>query len=423
MDERNMRRPALLVTSLTLLVLGNAWTAARAESPLYAYTPHAQALSTGEGECSGLAGDTNLDCVVDIVELQSCIAMFLRLLLADPCVDSNGDDAVDIVELQTCIAGFLKLLSCPSGCGDGVVDPPEECEADEDCPLGEGCLYCECREKVGTRIFSSNPSATGSGFFSSSFTGPLLPLGGVEGSITLDGGPQDDDGMALITTLGGPFYLAVDILAGTQGRFCMRIESCDGFIDCDGGTNVDVETKLDSLADGLICEAPVPPASCDPENTCCTNACEGFIPGTDPPVPVTSGNSSVVTTGVNASDSGAGAVLLTCAVRQVDISPAEATDQISQGMDVMTACLAADYSGDTFDQVVTTGTSTGTVINECLSPLGSASIAKSGENFSCPGWTTENGSGSFVFVAVAEEPRDVTAGDNANAGVVKGGPS
>jgi hypothetical protein len=264
------------------------------------------------------------------------------------------------------------------------------------------------------RVFSSLPAAPGSGFFSSSFTGPVAPLGGVEASITFEGGPQDDYGVASITTSGGPFYLAVDILFGTQGRFCMKIDSCDGFIDCDGGTNVDVETVLDSLADGLICEPPVPPDECNPDNTCCTNSCEGFIEGTDPPAPVTSGNSSVVTTGVNPSDSGAGAMLLTCSVRQVDIAP----NEVDQGVDVMTDCLAKDFSGDPFEQVVTTGTNSGKVVNECLSYIASASIDMSGENFDCSAWTTEDGRGSLVFVALAEEPRAITAGDNASAGVL-----
>jgi len=82
----------------------------------------------------------------------------------------------------------------------------------------------------------------------------------------------------------------------------------------------------------------------------------------------------------------------------------------------------ADHTGDGFDVVLTTGTSTGTVINEGRSPLGSATMEKSGQNLSCTEWTTEDGSGSLVFVGLSEEPRVITAGDNTNAGVPRDAP-
>ena len=63
--------------------------------------------------CSGIVGDTNLDCDVSIVELQTCIAMFLGLVPVHSCVDSDGNGGVGVVELQSCIAGFLDLLACP----------------------------------------------------------------------------------------------------------------------------------------------------------------------------------------------------------------------------------------------------------------------------------------------------------------------
>jgi cysteine-rich repeat protein len=63
-------------------------------------------------QCTPLTGDVDLDCAVDIVELQGCIAMFLKLTLVHPCSDPDGDGIVGIVNLQNSIAGFLRQLSC-----------------------------------------------------------------------------------------------------------------------------------------------------------------------------------------------------------------------------------------------------------------------------------------------------------------------
>ena len=60
-----------------------------------------------------IPGDTNLDCTVNIVELQTCIGMFLDLVPPDSCTDINDNGDIGIVELQSCIAGFLRLLPCP----------------------------------------------------------------------------------------------------------------------------------------------------------------------------------------------------------------------------------------------------------------------------------------------------------------------
>jgi hypothetical protein len=65
-------------------------------------------------ECTGLPGDTDHDCNTDIVELQSCIGMFLNLVPVDLCAETQPTDGqIGIVDLQNCIAAFLELLSCP----------------------------------------------------------------------------------------------------------------------------------------------------------------------------------------------------------------------------------------------------------------------------------------------------------------------
>jgi hypothetical protein len=104
-----------------------------------------------------------------------------------------------------------------------------------------------------------------------------LALEGWQGEWVLEAGAPDGDGVVPISG-GGTIF--VDILDGSQGRLCRRIESCNGMLYCAGGHNVDVSTSLDS------------------------EGCQGTIGG--------SGNATVVVTGSGASDSGVGSLLLTC---------------------------------------------------------------------------------------------------------------
>jgi hypothetical protein len=266
----------------------------------------------------------------------------------------------------------------PRRCGDGIVDGAfgEACEVSTDCRAGEACVSCACRTPValGTRTFSVNAP----GFFSSAFVSGTTSLGDLVGSLTLQGGPIGDGGIALVETAAGAHFVFVDLLGGVQGRVCRRISSCTGSVDCNGGTNVDVTVTLDSLARGA------------------TRPCEG--PG------VGSGNAPVVRTGVTATDSGPGAMLLTCR---------SATASVPAG----TPCDGVTYGPET-ELALTSGAISATMLNPCPNPLGPATIAKTGEGFDCQAWESEHGPGRLVWVELSEEPSTLIAGDTANAGVL-----
>ena len=155
-------------------------------------------------------------------------------------------------------------------------------------------------------------------------------------------------------TVTGPTYITIPITLGGM-TICSKIESCTGDLYCNGGTNVDNTQTLDSLKAGLTCVQDGTHNCPDlPTSVCCSNACEG--------VSVGSGNPVVSATGVNSTDSGAGALLLTCTQRNV-------TPKQASGVD----CSTQDYSAAApFAQIYTTGSSTAIVLNHCAGPASSA---------------------------------------------------
>lgn len=287
-------------------------------------------------------------------------------------------------------------------CGDGEVNQPpfEDCDGDASaCNPGETCAQtCECLSALGQRTFSLDPNDSS---FLSNFLGQA-PVGTPSGTLVLDGGPIDGTNSSPISLVAPPYYIGVDINLGAPMTLCNQFLSCTGIIHCSGGFNVDVVDSLDSLSPlelGCIADG-TNFCTDDPTSVCCSNSCEGIGVG--------SGNTSVVTTGVGAGDSGPGAMVMTCQVRTVNDLPL--------GSD----CAVQDYSSSPIEtRGLTTGTATAAIPQHCAGPGGPPeallTFAATGVNFDCGSWTTEDSPGTIVWGLPAEEPTPFLPGDGANA--------
>jgi cysteine-rich repeat protein len=269
---------------------------------------------------------------------------------SESCDDGNTTDC------DGCSAACAVEMG--TRCGDGVVSVAcgEECD-----PPGAACAFTCTRQPrpLGTRHFT----ITG-GFYSSPL-GTVTSLGELQGAIDLDAGVPDDAGVAPIT-VSGPVYYTAPILGGIFGTLCVRIDDCDGIIDCDGGTPVDVEAVQDSAGPGV------------------------------------QNNALMTTTGLG-DDGGPGAVELRCQQAFVQLAADEGRD-----------CLNATYPPPSL-VVYTTGHTQARFTN-ANPKIGTASIALSGERFDCAGWKITDGVGQLAGAYVQEENAD--AGDVANVNVL-----
>jgi cysteine-rich repeat protein len=270
-----------------------------------------------------------------------------------------GNEACDDGN-QTACDGCSPTCDAEQGtvCGDGMVNSAcgEECD-----PPGPECSFtCQrTSEALGTRHFSFG------GSFYSSALGPHTPLGKLVGAIDLVAGTPDADGVAPIT-VSGPVYYSAGILGGQFGVLCVRIDSCTGFVDCDGGTNVDVDVTQDSMGPGRG-GAPVE-----------------------------------ITTGLGA-DGGPGAVELRCQQAINQLPPGAGSD-----------CTHASYP-PVEEVVYTTGTTTAGFTNGAPK-IGTGMMTQQGQDFECAAWMTENGPGKLAGGFLFEEVEQ--AGDAANANVL-----
>jgi cysteine-rich repeat protein len=239
-------------------------------------------------------------------------------------------------------------------CGDGVVngDCGEECD-----PPGAGCsLICT----AGNGVLGTRTLTFGGPFFSSAL-GTAVPLGSLDGSLDLVGGQIGADGVAPVT-VAGPVYYAAPILGGQFGTFCVRIDACTGFVDCDGGSPVDTLTVQDSNGPGL----------------------NGL--------PVT------ITTGMGSAGP-AGSLQLDCQQTFVQLGPGDSTD-----------CAAVTYPASA-RIVYTTGTAEAFFLNG-NPKVGAGTIRFGGEPFVCSAWQTGDGPGQLAGTFLVEE--NPQAGDTAN---------
>jgi hypothetical protein len=289
-------------------------------------------------------------------------------------------------------------------CGDGVVNQPpfEQCDGDPTvCQPGQTCTrLCECvtAPPLGQRTFSLDPESSA---FLSNFTGQT-PVATPVGTLVLDGGPIDWTDTAPVSLAAPPYHITVDINLGVPQTTCYEVLSCMGSVHCSGGFNVDVLESLDSLSTsepGCIQDGT---NSCpdDPSSLCCTNSCEGTLIG--------SGNIPVPTLGVGATNSGDGALAMTCDMRVLM--------ELPLGSD----CSIQDYSAQPIEtHALTTGMATSEITQHCAGPASPpdevVTFAATGVGFDCEMWTIEDGPGTIVWALPTEEPTAFVPGDGANA--------
>ncbi|MBY0278217.1 DUF4215 domain-containing protein [Candidatus Binatia bacterium] len=273
-----------------------------------------------------------------------------------------GDEACDDGNVDAC-DGCSATCTTETGevCGDGVVNAScgEECD-----PPGSGDPPCNflCTLGAPPALGTRHLSFGGSSY--SSALGTSVAIASLIGSMDIVGGTPDASGVAPLT-VAGPLYYRGPILGGAFGNLCIRVSSCSGTIDCDGGTAVDVDVVQDSAGPGK------------------------------------QGNPPVTTTGLGA-DGGPGAITLTCQQSVVQTGPSS------------TDCAAIAYPADQL-AVYTTGVTSAHYQN--ASPrIGNAAISVQGEAFSCAAWSLEDGIGQLATTFLFEE--DPQAGDTANANVL-----
>ncbi len=310
----------------------------------------------GDGVVSADAGET-----CDDGNTADCDGCSATCRLETGCGDGAvcGAEACDDGNTRACDGCSPSCEIEPGAmCGDGVVNAAcgEECD-----PPGDGCsLICT----AGDGVLGTRQLTFGGSFFSSAL-GSGTPLGSLNGSFDLVGGQIGDDGKAPVD-INGPVYYAAPILGGQFGTYCVRIDGCSGFIDCDGGSAVDTLMVQDSNGAGR----------------------NGM--------PVT------LTTGLG-SDDGPGAVQLDCQQSYVQLIA-------GGGMD----CAAATYPPSS-RVVYTTGAAEAFFLNG-NPKVGNGSIRASGAPFSCSGWKTTDGPGKLAATFLVEE--DPQAGDIANVNVL-----
>jgi cysteine-rich repeat protein len=250
-------------------------------------------------------------------------------------------------------------------CGDGIVDAGagETCEAQSDCLVEQTCFACECVNGtlLGELPFSviPGPSATApTDDGESTWLKVSSVVAGINngsqgnfnpGPLVLEAGLTDDDGIATLL-LKEPAYLGANApsIAG-GGKICFRLEqdpAANGFVDCDGGSNVDASLSVNSNGAGA--------------------------------------NGTPTLTVGGAGDSGAGAAIVRVLV----------TGSLSDdpGLD----CATADYTlAPPTQTALTTGTATGTIFNPRQGGV-ATSLTLAGQPFDCDDWT-ENSGASIVL--------------------------
>jgi nitrous oxidase accessory protein NosD len=251
-------------------------------------------------------------------------------------------------------------------CGDGILDAGagEACEADSDCLVGESCFNCACETTaalLGELPFSviPGPSANApvddgqSTWLKVTSLVPGINNGSQgnfnSGPLLLAAGPVDGNGIRPLLVKQTAYIGANAPAAGGGGKVCFRIEqdpSNLGFVDCDGGSNVDASLLANSHGTGA----------------------------NDVPALTVGGG----------GDSGAGAAVMRVLV----------TGALSSNPTL--ACEDANYTGSPFTVTAfTTGTAAGTILNP---RQGGASIGHTlaGQPFNCANWV-ENSGASIVM--------------------------
>ncbi|MFI5364447.1 MAG: hypothetical protein ACHQ4J_02375 [Candidatus Binatia bacterium] len=297
--------------------------------------------------------------------------------------------------------------------------------------------------ELNTQVGPGTPTPKPLSQFVSSLARAIV-AGIPQGTMVLNAGAPDANGQATVTLGSAPAIIQTDISVGGL-TLCTRLDSCTGTLYCNGGANVDLLVTLDSLRTGLtclqngmglppggsanLCIAPTPGKPGTPTPVplpCCSNACEGICTSPPSPTPggpvvatptpcVNSGHTPVSMIGVNATDSGHGALALLCMQRIVQMPLVAPTPNDCTKADYSTATLMPEY--------YTTGSATAEVLNFCAENTSSSpanknpTFSKIGTDFDCTNWTTAGGPGVFAFAIPSEEGSDEFKGDGSNVGL------
>ena len=319
-------------------------------------------LCTREVGCGNGIVDPGEAC--DDGDADDCDGCTTRCTAPTGCGDGIvcGNEACDDGNATAC-DGCSPTCEVEVGyrCGDGIVDGTCGEECDPPTAVDPVCSY-QCRlgaaPALGTRHFSFGGASY------SSALGTSVPLGVPEGAFDLVGGVPGPDGIASVS-LAGPVYYIAPILGGSFGFICVRLTSCTGIVDCNGGTPVGVSVEQDSAGPGR------------------------------------QNNPKTTETGLGV-DGGPGAVLLSCNQALVQSSPPRPD------------CSAIAYPADD-TTVYTTGETEAHYLNGDPR-IGTGALQVSGERFDCSAWTTENGPGKLAGAFLMEA--DPQAGDTANVNLL-----
>jgi hypothetical protein len=252
-------------------------------------------------------------------------------------------------------------------CGDGIVDSNfgENCDTDAGCGVDESCFacaVCELGDPLGSLSFTivfgpdepNPPDDDESSLLRVTTPGVPTVTNGSQGDfspgpISLLAGVRDlSTDIALLVVSGTAVTGATMPSLGGDGKVCYRIRqdpNAIGFVDCDGGSNVDADLYVDSNGEGT-------------------------------------GGSPVLTAPANpGSNSGAGAAMIPILF------------EVGQTTDLVTPCTEAVFESAQ-NYVITTGTSTSTISN--ARGGGTVTTIQTGQPFDCANWTEDSGASLTV---------------------------
>jgi hypothetical protein len=285
------------------------------------------------GNSSATKGTKTLDIMGENFRCDTFSQTDAAGMLVNPSVAFNATAGGDVAN-HLRLADTTEVVATPTPTEPGS-ETPTPTQSPSSPPLGE-------------RVFSlvdpsglMGPNVTRAGLFSTGLNGSNVANHFVGGPIRLVAGPVDANGIAQVT-LASDVDFAVDSLGGA---ICFRMlkEGTTGFIDCDGGTGVDITITQDAGAD-----APPP----------------------------------VIMTGLG--EGAPGAMSLTIMQQSVPL-----------GIGTMSDACATATLGPVEEIFYTTGMTTAT---KGGAP---APIMVTGESFSCDDFTVEDGPGMIVQPSVA----------------------
>jgi hypothetical protein len=384
-------------------------------NPLRACRSGLSVLTTGYvGTAS--AGVKRRGVVMKLWRLLGLLLLIGCVSILSACGDSTFDD--EKTGGGVAFTPTPAPTPIPKLCGNGDIDPGEECDPPMDgaCGANEECVCCLCLEpgeELGTREFTIArfPSDILSSLLNSG-SGAVVGLDTLVGPLVLHAG-RPDPNLEGEAACSAPVTLEQDAIFGFQvqlvGFACTKVfaEGSIGTIDCDGGTPHNVDYVIDSngsgeesdpvirtrlgkcctAEDGVSCAA-APFELCDPNAE--SSECEEPFPvcsvvGAGPGVTSLETPGSLTVTIVPSS------TLQDCDCLENATTPQEAFDLCPLAMNSTVA------NGVTFSPLaLTTEITRGTALNP-IQGGAPQEVQAVGQNFSCADWAQTDTEGIFVL--------------------------